>query len=45
MPEVEFQNKAVRVIKDLKAEKKNVNTRQDELKTEREHVLNLKIKV
>eukprot|EP00253_Pinus_taeda_P003186 PITA_03186 len=45
MTKVEFQNEVIRVIKDLKAEKKHVNTLEDELKIEREQVLNLKIKV
>eukprot|EP00253_Pinus_taeda_P034179 PITA_34179 len=45
MTEVEFQNEVIRVIKELKAEKKNINTLEDELKIEREHVLSLKIKV
>lgn len=43
--EVEFQNEVIRIIKELKAEKKHINTLEDELKTEREQVLNLKIKV
>eukprot|EP00253_Pinus_taeda_P013415 PITA_13415 len=45
MTEVEFQNKVIRVIKELKVEKKHVNSLEDELKTKREDVLNLKIKV
>jgi len=45
MTEVEFQNKVIRVMKELKADKKHVNTLEDELKTKREHVLNLKIKI
>lgn len=45
MSEVEFQNEVMRVIKALKVKKKHVNVLEDELKTEREDVLNLKIKV
>jgi len=45
MNEVEFQNEVIRVIKELKVEKKHVKTLADELDTEREHVLNLKIKI
>ena len=45
MTEENFQNKVIRVIKELKIEKKHVNTLEDELKIETEHVLNLKIKV
>jgi len=45
MIEVEFQNEVIRVIKELKAEEKHVNTLEDELKTKREHVLNIKMKV
>lgn len=33
------------VIKELRAEKNHVNTLEDKLQTEREQVLNLKIKV
>ena len=35
MTEVEFQNKVIRVIKELKVEKKHVNTLEDELNIER----------
>ena len=45
MTEVEFQNEVIRVIKELNIEKKHLNTLEDELKTEKEHVLNIKIKV
>eukprot|EP00253_Pinus_taeda_P016166 PITA_16166 len=44
MIEVEFQNELIRVIKELKSEKMHVNTLEDDLKTKREQVLNLKIK-
>eukprot|EP00253_Pinus_taeda_P021838 PITA_21838 len=42
MTEVEFQNEVIRVIKELQAEKKHINTLEDELKREREQVLILK---
>eukprot|EP00253_Pinus_taeda_P007483 PITA_07483 len=45
MTKVEFKNKVISVIKEVKFEKKHVNTLEDELKIEREHVINLKIKV
>ena len=45
MNEVEFQNEVIRVIKELKVEKKHVNNHEYELKTEIEQVLNLKVKV
>ena len=45
MAKDEFQNKVIRVIKELKAKKNHVNTLEEELKVEREQVLNLKIKV
>ena len=45
MTEVESQNEVIRVIKEIKAEKKHVNTLEEDLKTEREQGLNLKIKV
>ena len=45
MTEVEFQNEVIKVIKELKAKKKHVNTIEDELKIEKEQVLNLKINV
>ena len=44
MTEVQFRNKVIRVIKELKVEKKHVNTLEDELRIEWEQVLNLKIK-
>lgn len=44
MNEVKFQNEVIRTIKNLKAEKKHVNTLEDELKTKRKQVLNLKLK-
>lgn len=43
MTEVEFENEVTRVMKELKAENKHINTLEDELKIEREQVLNLKI--
>jgi len=33
MIEVEFQNEVIRVIKELKAEKKHINALEDKLKT------------
>ena len=45
MTEVKFKNEVIRVIKEIKVEKKHVNTLEDELNIEREQVLNLKIKI
>jgi len=36
MTEVEFENEVTRVMKELKAENKHINTLEDELKIERE---------
>lgn len=41
MTEIKFQNKVVRVIKELKIEKKNVNSLEAELKEVKEHAKNL----
>ena len=45
MTEVKFQNEVIRVIKELKAEMKHINTLEEDLKIEREQGLNLKIEV